>query len=250
MRNLQSFPKKIKRSFLKRGVFGTINHTCFGPPIKNIINFSKRKADSLKRSQLEEFDRKYGTDTSMLIPITDLDISSKNWIYGTSYEPIGLIDFRKIFKDLKLPYDQFNFFDLGSGKGLACLIASALPFKKIIGVEFSEELNCIAIDNYRRFPMEEQKCRHHEYLCMDASKFLFPNDPFVLYLYNPFEPPVMSRVRDNVLKAFAKHARRIVVIYFYPEHSYLWDEVNFLKKVDSTLEYCLYDTLNKYNLLE
>jgi hypothetical protein len=240
MRNLLSLKKKIKRTFVKRGVRGTITHSFHH--IQYIINPSVRKDKALKKYQLEEFDRKYGLDTSGLIPITDLAISSKNWIYGGMYEPVGLIDFGKIFKDLKIAYDQFNFVDLGSGKGLACLLASTLPFKKIIGVEFSEELNDIAKDNYFHFQVEEQNCRDSEFICMDASEYIFPNDPFILYMYNPFEPPVMSQVRDNVIRAYKKRPRQIVVVYYYPAHSYLWDEVSFLKKIDTTSKYCLYVT--------
>jgi hypothetical protein len=46
---------------------------------------------------------------------------------------------------------DFTFIDLGSGKGRALLMASAYPFKRIIGVEFMPELHRVAQENIRKY---------------------------------------------------------------------------------------------------
>ena len=243
MRVLSNFVRKLKQLTYQRGFLGTIR-SCFTLTIRHIQNLSpaKRKSLIMKKASIEEFDRKYGVNTNGIISLSKLNITSKNWVYGVRYEPVELIDFDEICKELKIPYNKFIFIDLGSGKGLAILLASALSFKQIIGVEFSEELNRIAKNNISIFPDEVKKCSDIKILCLDACQFIFPDDPFVLYMYNPFEWPVMKQVRDNVVSTFRKHPRRIVVVYFTPRYSYLWDSINFLRKVQSKSHYIIYDT--------
>ncbi len=77
---------------------------------------------------------------------------------------------------------------------------------------------------------------------MDAVEYYLPEEPLVLYFFNPFRRPVMSQVIDNVAASFRKKPRRIVVLYFTPDYAYLWDSVGFLTKVRSTPRLCIYDT--------
>jgi tRNA G46 methylase TrmB len=42
---------------------------------------------------------------------------------------------------LNISFEDFTFFDFGSGKGRALHLASEFPFKNIIGVEFSSKLH-------------------------------------------------------------------------------------------------------------
>jgi len=197
---------------------------------------------SLKNHQVKKFDRKYGVDTYGIIHPSELDIQYKNRIYGKSYEPVGVIDFEEIYHDLKIPYEEYIFIDLGSGKGLACLLASALPFKKIIGIEYSNELNNIAKNNIRIYPDEKQKCKNYEFICMDACDFHFPNEPFILFLYNPFDSPIMSCIADKISDLYREQPRRIIITYFIPVYDYIWDRITFLNKIFIKKRYTIWDS--------
>lgn len=194
-----------------------------------------------------EFDSKYGVNTAGIIPISNLTIKSNNWIHSSKYQAIPYVDFGEILEQFDLPYEQFIFVDLGSGKGRALLLASSLPFKKIVGVEFSKELASIAEDNLSRYSEDLMNCKNIEMICMDATKYIFPEDPLVLYLYNPFDTPVMAHVVNNIAESFQKKPRRIVVLYFTPQCACaeLWDNVKFMKKVRASNELCTYDTVMK-----
>jgi predicted RNA methylase len=52
---------------------------------------------------------------------------------------------RNIGEDLH----RFSFVDFGSGKGRVLLVASHYPFREVVGVEFSPELQKIAEGNIR-----------------------------------------------------------------------------------------------------
>jgi predicted RNA methylase len=182
-------------------------------------------------------------NTGGVIPLSNLNLTANNWVFGVQYQAVNpAVDFAEILKGLNIPYKEFIFIDLGSGKGRAVLLASSIPFKKIVGIEFSEKLNHIAEGNVGRWPGEAKRCRQIELICMDAAEYRFPEEPFVLYMYNPFGLPVMERVVENVTEAFRKHPRRIIVVYFTPKHSDLWEGVTFLKRVQVQPGYHVYDT--------
>src|SRR6202165_2780171 len=85
---------------------------------------------------------------------------------------------------LPIEFDQFTFIDLGSGKGRTLLMASEYPFMRIVGVELIAELHQAAEENIRAYRSATQQCRQIEAVCADASEFVFPETPLVLYLFN------------------------------------------------------------------
>ncbi len=107
----------------------------------------------------------------------------------------------------------------------------------------SLELLSIADDNLCRYGEDAKHCKNIELICMDAAKYIFPDDPLVLYLYNPFEYSVMAQVVNNLTASFLKQPRRIIVLYFTPQCADLWDRVGFLKKVKASNGLCIYDAL-------
>ena len=100
--------------------------------------------------------------------------------------------FHEILSALPAPPNGFTFIDLGSGKGRTLLMASDYPFQRIIGVELLDELNHIAKQNIATYHSEKQQCFNIETYCGDARAFQFPQEPLVLYLFNPFPDYVLQ----------------------------------------------------------
>ena len=98
------------------------------------------------------------------------------------------------------------------GRGAALLLASEFPFKRIMGVEFSDELSAIARENVASFPTEAQRCGDIEIVCEDAAEFELPVDPLVLYFYNPFHEPIMREVMRRVVESLDDDPRPAFVI--------------------------------------
>jgi hypothetical protein len=245
MRTFRVFQKKIEKSLQLRGLAGTIAFcVSFALQFSQRLSPHNRRMRAMQRRADEEFDRKYGVNTGGVIPLSNLNLDNENWIFGVLYQPIGAtVDFGEILKGLALSYEDFGFIDLESGKGRAVLLAASLPFKKVVGIEFSTELHPIAEDNVRRWPYEEKRCREIELIEMDAGKYNFPEGSFVLYMYNLFERPVMERVVRNVTAAFQEHPKRTVILYFTPKLAELWPGVDFLKRVLVQPGYHVYDTV-------
>jgi SAM-dependent methyltransferase len=111
--------------------------------------WSARK--TLRRRRDRIFDETQGVDTAGYIELTALrtiDVAAKP--FGAHYLPSPVAFVRKLLRGLNIRYESYVFVDLGSGKGRVLLLAAELPFKEIIGVEFSPELHAIARSNIAR----------------------------------------------------------------------------------------------------
>ena len=148
-----------------------------------------------------------------------------------AYDPIDPEKFQRTAGSLALRHEDFIFIDFGSGKGKSVLLAAELPFKKIIGVEFSPDLYQIAQRNLQTYQNPNQKCKNIELVCMDAAVFPIPQEPAVLFMFNPFGKEVMARVIENVRQSYEAHPRELYVVYATPVLDEMWARAGFLEKV-------------------
>jgi len=135
---------------------------------------------------------------------------------------------------------HFTFIDLGSGKGRALLMASDYPFKRIIGVEFIPELHRAAEKNIAGYSNGRQRCRQIETLCMDARDFQFPNDPLMVYLFNPFSEATFVAVLENLRQSIEQASRPVYVAYRFTEHENVLSEAGWLEKTAGTEQWAIY----------
>lgn len=165
------------------------------------------------------FDRRYCVDTRG---------------YGDlRYEPTP----EEIFPEMisKLPFDprDFVFVDFGSGKGKALMLAAHYPFRRVVGVELWEDLHRIALENLERF-RDHRSCRAETVsVLMDAGDFEMPEHPLVLYFFNPFPEPVVSRVLANLERSLAEAPRRAYVLFYGPvRRGTPWDRRRVFETAD------------------
>ncbi len=57
----------------------------------------------------------------------------------------------------------------------------------------------------------------------DACTYDIPNQPAVLFLYNPFNESVMRNFVANVERSLSQHPRESYVIYHVPLRNKVWD---------------------------
>ncbi len=142
---------------------------------------------------------------------------------GYEYLPVRPENVRAAFKHLpvrnpgEFAFSRFAFVDLGSGKGRMLFLAAEYPFRQIQGVEFARELHEVARRNIRQYRSSKQRCAEIESINMDAAEYPFPNHPLVISMYNPFGPPVLRKVMDNLNASAAAYPREILLLLFYPE---------------------------------
>jgi len=188
----------------------------------------------------EDFDQRFGVDTSQSSVPDDLRIRSASNKWGIHYAPSPENLFRTMLNYVKAEFKTYVFIDMGAGKGLALLMASEYPFKRIIGVEYSETLVSIARNNIRVYERQTQRYRDVTCLYADASDFNLPAEPIVLYLFNPFQGKVMDRVIKNIEHSLHHQPRNLWIVYYVP-----WEHRKFkrsakLRTVESNWRFCVY----------
>ena len=111
---------------------------------------------------------------------------------------------------------EYTYVDLGSGKGRSLFVAAELPFREVIGVEFSRTLHERAAANVRSFRHRGRRCGPVRSVHADATDFAFPQTPLVVYLFNPFGATTTQRVLDNLEASLRRHRRHVVVVLLWP----------------------------------
>jgi len=225
----------IRRSLACRGVGGTV-------ALIVQRGFNRRIWSPFWRvDEPGEFDGNFGTDTgATFIQSEGLDITSPNWIYATRYRPTPAAKLHEMLAALPIRYEEFTFIDFGSGKGKVLLLASDLPFKAIIGLEFSEHLHQVAQRNLAYYRSEKQVCQRIECVLIDATMYDVPPEPTVCYFFNPFREPVMAQVVRRLEASLDAVPREMFIVYYRPLFHHLLSTSKYFREFRANEEYAIY----------
>ena len=188
-------------------------------------------------SDVHEFDRRYGVDTSGLVWADELKTGNSNDAWNTAYYAIPPSVFSRVMAQLPESFVAgATFVDLGCGKGRALLLASEYPFAQIIGVEITSRLHRVAINNVERYTTTRQAEGRRDgppvrVLLEDAAHYQLPSGPLVIYLYNPFCRPVLEKVLANLEQSLVHDPRAAAVLYINSEVRDALERAPFLQQV-------------------
>ena len=185
-----------------------------------------------------DYDFDHGVDTTWAT--VSLWTRLRELLSGARYQPSEPALFHQILQCLPVSPDGFTFIDLGSGKGRTLLMASAYPFRRIVGVELLAELDAIARQNIARYHDDQQKCFALECHAGDARDYGFPAEPLVLYLFNPFPEAVLRTVLANLRDSVTDFPRPAYVLYHNLVHERVFAECGWLQPVYRTPQYAIY----------
>ncbi len=165
------------------------------------------------------FDRRHGIQTSGKLPLAGLNIRSEHLSEATWYEPVPTVGFRRLMRHLDIQHENYVFIDYGSGKGRALFLAAELPFKEIIGLEFSDTLHALAVQNILTYRSPRQRAKVLRSICIDAVEFKLPEIKSVLFFYSPFKASVFEKILSNVRRSLADSPRSVYLVFigFLPE---------------------------------
>jgi SAM-dependent methyltransferase len=157
------------------------------------------------------FDLFHGSDTGGLIPLKSLGLDETA---GRRYAGTPPRIFRKMLGHLPIRPSEFIFVDLGCGKGRALMLAAEMNFRRTIGVDLSPELLGFAKSNTKGAA---------ELVLTNCANFVFPVEPMVVFMANPFWDDVMAQVVSNLERSLASHPREVYVAYYWPIIRRLFD---------------------------
>jgi cyclopropane fatty-acyl-phospholipid synthase-like methyltransferase len=161
------------------------------------------------------------------------------------YAGVRVANAHAALRDLPLggggDYSHYTFLDMGSGKGRVLFVAAEYPFRKVIGVEFSNALHEEALANLKRYKYPGRRCAEIEPVLADAREFEFPDDNLVIYLFNPFGPEVMGRMLANLERSLERQPRHAIVVMLWPEHSDVVERMAIMRVYRKTRRHHIYE---------
>ncbi len=184
------------------------------PPLRPVVAFAQKGLARYTDSRARAFDLEHGTETFSRIRLKNLGLQDErgkdfdNWAYG----PIGPDFFHEIMRQIP-DRGELTFFDVGSGKGLALMLAGDHGFRRVTGIDLSPELCDSAKKNFERYTASSGKRVAAEILCGDFLKHELPDEPTVFFLNNPFPQYIAKLAMEHIEASIAAHPRRVVIAY-------------------------------------
>lgn len=222
MPNLGTAWSKLRWSLAQRGVGGTLRFA-----LKR-TRLQPNPADEAKPllHPFHPFDAQYGVDTSGLIGGGDLRSGHRNDVFNTAYYGMAPSRFQRVMQhwiadQSHAALETYTFVDLGCGKGRAVMLASEFGFREVVGVELHAALAKIAENNLAVWTAAGRAVCPVRIVCQDATEFVFPDGASLVYLFNPFAAPVMTRLIERIETDYAQRPGLLDLIYFNPEAGHL-----------------------------
>jgi len=199
--------------------------------VKNAIRPFRRLISGYLYRRHARFDRKAGVNTTGVVTLDELGLSPDR---SVRYEATPINFFHSVLASLHLNYPTTVFVDLGCGKGRTLILASHYPFHSIIGVEISEALCQVAIENVQRYRSEHPGTPEISVVCNGIDEFRYDGceaaDHLLIYLYNPCKAPVLSAAL-HYLAHLAGRGMSITIIYLNPVCREIVAKARWLKEV-------------------
>ena len=232
--------RRIRRRLRERGLVKSLSRIYLLPRL--LLRVYRYARGLRPGGSQSEFDCAHGVNTDGELGgvtyLSDLEIESPNWIEGNDYAAVDPEWFNHALASLHIEFEEYAFIDFGCGKGRALLMASEFPFKRIIGLEFSNELYRAAGENIHRYHSPTQKCMNIECLKIDFVDFVLPVEPAVLYFYDPCHMPVLEKVLMRTKQTLCANPRPTIIVFVNPTHEVeeVFSRADFLKVVSRSAE--------------
>ncbi|MBA3772829.1 MAG: methyltransferase domain-containing protein [Ramlibacter sp.] len=159
------------------------------------------------------FERLLRIRSGGLVPIESL---VRQWEGCHDYFPSSIRAFNRVLRELNVTGDDV-FVDYGCGMGRALVLASRLPFGRLIGFDVSHELLQAARANIQRALPAGTRERITLAHC-DARAFRLPETASVLYFYNPFHGDILQAVFADIERSLRQRPRPVRIVFNNPAH--------------------------------
>lgn len=160
--------------------------------------------------------------TSGTQSLGDLSTVGGNKLSGSFYDPTPRLVLRGILNEFAVDRAGWNFVDVGTGRGRVVLEAARHRFRKVIGIEFAQELFAKAEKNISALGACEKEPRHVEVHHCDATEWTAPSGPTIYFLYNPFDADVLEKFLKHTLTYKGSGSTDMIFLYLNPEEDHVF----------------------------
>jgi len=145
--------------------------------------------------------------------LEDLGVAAPDRV---QYQPSGNTWLWRALRGMSVSSEDV-FVDYGAGKGRVVLQAALrYPFRRVVGVEISEELAQIARSNVQSLS-NRFRAAEVEIIVADASEWPLPDDVTYVYMYRPVKGQVFEQTIERIEESLRRKPRKLTLAYAYPE---------------------------------
>jgi len=174
----------------------------------------------------DDFDERTGLETASHVKIYKLDSVNGNYVHAQGYVPVPAKIVTQALQAIRADVKNHTFVDLGCGKGRALFVASTFGMQRIIGVEISPSLVRATLDNVARWKSGSDI----QVVCADASEWEWPREDLVVFLYNPFDGVILSKVLENLHRSLCAKPRDVWIIYCSASHGRCFESQKWIEE--------------------
>lgn len=177
------------------------------------------------------FDWRYGTETVKEITLSRLRGLADDARSSLDYQPARVRFLQNLLRRLDWPKGSV-FVDLGAGKGRTLLLAAQHGFRRVVGVDFSDELCEAARRNVDIFRTRVPVTSEVTIVKSDVIHYTIGDDENV-FLLSPFGGTTLQRVLGNIEHSLTRAPRDIWLIYHNPVSPEIIDGRGTYTAIDS-----------------
>ncbi len=191
-------------------LFGTVSRKLRYSLTERGVRNTLRRLWRAAASSLRE--RRLGIRTIGSITGSEMEFDAASF----GYQPVPYASFDAAMRHVSIRPGEDVFVDYGCGMGRAVVLAATRRFRRVIGVERSDALSRIARDNIRR-ASSKLRCADVAIETADARSYEVPDDATHIFLFNPFDEPIVLAVLAKIRESLDAHPRRLSIIYALPK---------------------------------
>lgn len=124
--------------------------------------------------------------------------------------------------------ESFTFLDFGCGKGRALIVASELPFRRVMGVEIDAALCRISLANAAAIQTKFPTRPRIEVFEGDVTLMVLPPGNLVVFIYHAFGLALFERLVERLMTA--AESRLLFVIYQNPAFGHVLDQQSGVRR--------------------
>jgi SAM-dependent methyltransferase len=197
-------------------------------PLDRVFKRIGRVYKSIRKefASRDEFDKSHGTETTREVNRWRLRTGRTAFRYQATHPE----DFARACQFLPPEAKTYPFFDLGCGKGRVLIMAHEYGFERVVGIELSDLLVKTCQRNLAKLGLTTVTVLEES-----AVTVTLPDSSVVIFMYNPFKPPVVNAVMERL----ASHQYPLFLIYLNPEHRDVVKETGRFKAIFDDPDYLL-----------
>lgn len=183
--------------------------------IRNLFAYDQLSDDS--------FDEKYSIETSGYLELSNQDVDSTMSEHGHDYQGTPVSVLKEIIDKIPVAPAELTFIDYGSGLGRTLFASLEIGFKSIIGIEYCEDFYLQTLKNINESNLSKSDKKKLQVFHQDATSYSLPDEPSVLYFFNPFDEGLMEEVVKKIEASIKKHPRILYLVYYNPWYHSVFD---------------------------